>query len=923
MNFLKNLNINTRLNLIFSTVLIVVFFFIGLFLYQSEKNKILVSTKELMVNEIKELNSIIDSQVEKENKKINIALRTLNFIYQQYGKVNEKNTKIQIEAVNITSLESEDIEINEWELNSENIFRNESLTEQVKVITGAYISIMQKIPDGYIFLTSNIPENLNERRVFYLPNTSKIVYTIEKGENFTGEVKIFDNVYKMSARPIYINGEIKGMLTVAYEVGFSDEVINFFGSKTYFKAGYPFIADKDGNVIIHPRLQGENISNTTFFKNMKEAKYSNEIIHFKYKWPENRNGEQKYMHVKYIPNVKYYIATTYRENELLEVVNKLKINITLAVLVSSFSVIIIVYLIINSLTKRITKISESVKLIATGKIPNKIKIRRNDELGELRTNVNIVIENKENLKLLTDNLKNKNLDFKYEKANKDDVIENNLVELKNNLKKEEELEKIRKYEKEIEEWKAKGLSNFIEILKFQDTEFEELTYDIISNVVKYLGATQGGFFIMDNNYNRNQYLELVACYAYSRKKIVEKRVSANSGLLGRVVIEKKYLHITELPKNYTKISSTLGESIPNSLIIMPLIFNNELLGILEIASFNKFEKHHINFLEDIAGNIASTISGIKNTKRTEELLKESQKQSSLMEKQKTELQKNIKQLEKISEDSETREIEMKSIVKAIESTALIVEFDINGKIISTNDKFAKVLKQSKEKIVGKNHRNITSMNINSADYYSFWNDLIAGKSKKFIESLTVEDRLIWLSQNYTPILSKNKKVYKIMNIAIDITENKYLEKQLRSQVKEISREARGIRKEQRKIKKERKEMEELKNQFDTLKQDIDNNFIQIELSSNGIVLKINKKGLKTLKVNADKIIGEDIKVFISEKDRVKYQSSLSLLKLEKQAEDVICFVKKDNEILKLKIIQQSVTDEKTRIRRISMLATEV
>lgn len=923
MNFLNNLNINLRLNLIFSTILVLVFFVIGLLLYQSEKKKILDNTQVSMANEIKELSSIIESQLEKDKKQITTALQTLNFVYKQYGKIVEMKQKIEIEAVDVTTLASEDVKINEWVLNTEQLFQNTSLLEQVNVATGAYISIMQKIDNGYIFLTTNLPENLNERRVFYLPNTSKIVYTIEKGENFYGEVQIFENTYKMSARPIYIDGKIKGMLCVAYDHRFSEEVINFFGTKNYYKTGYPFVADKSGNVIIHPRLTGDNISETKFFYEMKKAKSTKQLQHFRYRWPENRKGKWKYMHVDYNEKLEFYIATTYDEKNLLSVINRLKINIALAVLISSLSVILSVWFLINRLVERVQKINEKLRNLSQGIIPDKMKVRKNDEIGELISNLNKIVANQTNFKHFTEKLKNDEYGFEYDLRNSNDLVEKNLVSLKEKLRETEIEENKRKAEEKIEQWKTEGLSKFIGILRFQNTKTDELAYEIISNLIKYLGATQGGFFLLDTNRRDHKYLELVACYAYDKRRIAEKRIPADAGLIGRVVIEKKHLIIDEIPENYIKIASSLGESSPNNLLIVPLIFNEEVLGVIEISSFNEFEKHHIDFVESIAQNIASTISGIKNTEKTEELLSQSRRQSAEMERQKTELQQNISQLEVLRNKSEAREIEMQSIIKAIETTALILELDTDGKILSTNDKFANIVKQSRHKIIGKNHKDFTSMNINSEEYKKFWEELRAGKSKKFVESLTVEDRPIWLSQNYTPIFGRDKKVTKILNIAIDVTENKYLEKQLRAQVREISKEARTIRKEQRKINKERQEIEQIKNDFENYKQKINDNFVQLELAQDGIISKVNQKASQIFQKTKDALVGENISNLIIEEDKEKYQNILVNLKIDKKVESVISFKKYNGEIFKMKIIQSTETDARTRVRKFVIIGLDI
>ncbi|MBQ5550417.1 MAG: GAF domain-containing protein, partial [Bacteroidales bacterium] len=88
--------------------------------------------------------------------------------------------------------------------------------------------------------------------------------------------------------------------------------------------------------------------------------------------------------------------------------------------------------------------------------------------------------------------------------------------------------------------------------------------------------------------------------------------------------EQKTIYIKETKDDYVKITSGLGKSNPRSLVIVPLKFNDEIYGVVELASFIKYQPFEIEFIERVAESIASTISTVNINIRTAQLLKESQ-----------------------------------------------------------------------------------------------------------------------------------------------------------------------------------------------------------------------------------------------------------------------------------------------------------
>ena len=176
-----------------------------------------------------------------------------------------------------------------------------------------------------------------------------------------------------------------------------------------------------------------------------------------------------------------------------------------------------------------------------------------------------------------------------------------------------------------------------------------------------LDANQGGLFLIETDENKEEVLDLKASFAYNRRKFLKKKAYLNEGLLGECVMGKEIIHLSEIPASYIEIVSGLGNSNPRFLLVVPLIFNEKVYGVVEIASFNKFEPHITEFVENASETIASTISMMKTNIQTSDLLEKSQQQAEILETRERELQQNLEELKSVHEqmDSNNKKIEEK------------------------------------------------------------------------------------------------------------------------------------------------------------------------------------------------------------------------------------------------------------------------
>jgi hypothetical protein len=223
----------------------------------------------------------------------------------------------------------------------------------------------------------------------------------------------------------------------------------------------------------------------------------------------------------------------------------------------------------------------------------------------------------------------------------------------------ETLERIKRDEQQ-QKWTNEGLAHFIEILRNDTNDLSKLGDSIISALVKYVGLNQGGLFLTSDTTD-DVCLEMLSCYAYERKKFLKKQISVGEGLLGQAFLEKQTVYITEIPQEYVTITSGLGHATPRCLLIVPLVVKDNVMGMMELASFTPLAPYQIRFIEKLAENLASTISSVRINQRTALMLRESQLQTEELNAQDEEMRQNVEELQSIQEELARKSKELEKI----------------------------------------------------------------------------------------------------------------------------------------------------------------------------------------------------------------------------------------------------------------------
>lgn len=253
----------------------------------------------------------------------------------------------------------------------------------------------------------------------------------------------------------------------------------------------------------------------------------------------------------------------------------------------------------------------------------------------------------------------------------DDALQQteNLRSNEENLRKTlRELEEARKKD-DARSWIAKGVADLSGLLQVSD-DSQNIYERWLSSIIKYLKVNQGGLFIADEDADGKTQLNLVASYAFERKKFLQKSLSPGEGLVGQAYMEKHSIYLKKVPKEYIHITSGLGDAPPHVVLVMPIRTTHTTEAILEIASFHELEEHHFELLEKLGEALASFISNHKVNQRTKQLLQQAQTMSEELRANEEEMRQNLEELTATQEALARKEREYQQRIAELEETLL-------------------------------------------------------------------------------------------------------------------------------------------------------------------------------------------------------------------------------------------------------------
>jgi len=360
-----------------------------------------------------------------------------------------------------------------------------------------------------------------------------------------------------------------------------------------------------------------------------------------------------------------------------------------------------------------------------------------------------------------------NLEATIEKSTSASELSDSLVSMRDQMKKFSLEEQERR-------WVNEGLAKFVDILRSKNESLEQFSSNIINNLVIYLKANQGALYLLNDDDPKHPYLEMQACYAYNRKKHLSQRIELGAGITGQAVLEKNTIYMTNLPNDYLKITSGLGEALPRNVLVTPMKIEERVFGVIEIASFQMLKKYEIEFVERLGESIASTVASVKVSERTTKLLQETQQQAEEMKSQEEEMRQNMEELTATQEGMQRmlKEVESKEayITKLLNAASdMIFTVDKNYRLVTWNDSFARSLEGFGMKL---------EKGLNTLDWYNgadkekqidIYNRAFKGESFDFTAPSELNGTTYYFLTVYAPLRNENGEVFELAVFSRDTT----------------------------------------------------------------------------------------------------------------------------------------------------------
>jgi PAS domain S-box-containing protein len=871
LRFFTNLNLSAKF-LIFSTlVLILIFGGLSFWIYSTDKEAAIEQADSRMYSQLEDLNTLLELEYKAKQQEIEKAVRVVSNRIRNLGTLEEKDERTQMVAINQFTKSQRVIELRKWQAGQAVLHENSKLVDTLKLLTGSEVAIFQKISDGYLRIaTTEInPKNNKRWEGLYIPIGTNIAQTIERGQVFKGRVEFGGEYYVVAFEPIKIESEIKGMIYT----GIKEKDIAFlrkkFKEKKYYVTGYPFAMEISGNYVIHPIFESKNADKRflDYAQKTKRGKY-------RYRYPNNDEGVWKWNYFTYYEPFEMIVGATIDEAQLLDnSLNKARNTLLVGFVIALFIYLIGIGVIVNYVTRAINRIVEKLRLMTEGRRSEKIEVKTNDEVGVMAESLNRLIDGFESYKNFAQNIGNGNLNADFQPLSNEDELGNSLLEMRDSLQRVAEKE-------QREKWLTEGFTQFAEILRRNNDNIQALALEIITNLVKKLGANQGGIFLLQDlnklEETEEQYLEMVACYAYDRQKIVKKTVKVGEGLLGQSFQEADTLNIREVPDNYMHITSGLGEATPSNILLVPLKTNKTTLGVVELASFDIFDDTSVEFVEKVSESIAITLFTVINNLQTKVLLKESRDLTQQMREKEEEMRQNVEELETTQEEMSRSEKELKRVLLDAKNQKELMDALINN----TEDFIVALDKDYKVNIfneVAKNwyfertYNKITiGVNLLTVIPVEQRETFKENYSRALLgERFVIEEKIgeeIY-EYRYNPIQDEQGKAAGVSIFGRNITERKLAEQKDKLTIMELQDSEDQVR---QNLKKLQEQQDEVKRKVFALEQYEkalnESSVAKIELSLDSYITSVNAALCNIFQYEPEELVGNLHKILLSEED---------------------------------------------------------
>lgn len=651
-------------------------------------------------------------------------------------------------------------------------------------ITGQFVSTMYKIREHILEVPGNVDDYKKLEKYSAVFNSNQKLFLDAPIKDPNSDLTANDYIIRVVS-PIIVSGKVVGIVGV-------DLVLNNLNEFFKGKGRDVFIMDNNMNIVFSNQSKYIDSKLDEIFMNLN----SNDEFIRNFVTKTNLSSKDKLLTDQKSYNILNFIKikdTDQQYGILLSYSDLISLNKTLENVYRVLFIPILIYLLLVSLvfillrylSKFFNDIDKNLNNLFKKDVKINFKIRNNREFKNIQS---IIIKSRQTVEKylnFTDLLIKETYDtvLKFEK---DDILIESFEILRTKLKlaQKENEDQIHKQQKEAQI--SKSLAKINDIQRENINNLEILSNETIKFICDFSNAVQGGFYILNQD-NSNPKLNLIAFYSYNRQVYKKSEIDFGDGLAGTCALEKKIIY-TKVPKDYLEITSGLGQNPPNFILLLPLIHNDEVYGVIELAFLKEVEVFLNSFFEASSTIIASTIATSRNTSQTVKLLEDTKLITQKMQEKEKSLENQIKELELLRVKSLSQEQDLNAIMYSINKIEFYAEFDLRANVIQINNNLSERLQ-----ILSSDATLLTYYDIfmvsDKTQHEKYWKTVMDGGSAEYIMGVFLGKYNVWLKSILTPVYDLNNEIFKILFFAIDYTEIKAKEEDLRKSLFDLNEQS--------------------------------------------------------------------------------------------------------------------------------------
>ncbi|MCP4397049.1 MAG: GAF domain-containing protein, partial [bacterium] len=341
----------------------------------------------------------------------------------------------------------------------------------------------------------------------------------------------------------------------------------------------------------------------------------------------------------------------------------------LGVGIASLALLVVISLVVaTKIVNPLKQLSEISKKIATGDLQQEIPIELNNEIGVLADSFREIIIYTQYAADIAEKISNNDLQVEVTPKSEQDTLNISLHRMVNTLQHVATENERAMATVTHQNWLRTGQAELNGEIRGEQN-IATLSKHIITYLANYVQAQAGLLYLTDED----QTLHLTGSYAYTTRKGDYSRVQLGERLVGQAAFEQKTILFADVPEDYMAIGSGLGETVPRQILVVPFLYEDKVIGVVELGTVQEFTEKHREFLNQVRETMAIAVNSTQARMKMQDLLKETQQQAEKLQVQQEELHQTNNQLVAQTNALEKRETTLQDKNRELERTRTLIE----------------------------------------------------------------------------------------------------------------------------------------------------------------------------------------------------------------------------------------------------------